>query len=131
MCYLLCKFKVGHAIHGFGVVFPKGQHGGIGFAIWGISQNVGGALLHSGPCCLGFLQLCFANSRGGHVLYVLGHQDPRDTMVMSTLCFVQHKVGHGASSVHHLNSFAPLLYLASTSVHVELVHLLIQVLFHV
>src|SRR4051812_32450936 len=61
----------------------------------------------------------------------LGQQDPRDTMVMSTLCFVQHKVGHGASSVHHLNSFAPLLHIPSTSVHVDPVHLLIQVMFHV
>src|SRR4051812_44584433 len=78
------------------------------------------------PLSFEFYKLCFVNSKGVMSYMFLGQQDPRNTMVMSILCFVQHKIGHGASPVNHSNSLPLLLVFLSTSVHVGPVHLFLQ-----
>src|SRR4051812_6612848 len=46
--------KMGHTIYGFGVVFPKDQHGDIGFAIWAFPKNEVVHLCTQAPVALEF-----------------------------------------------------------------------------
>src|SRR4051812_45604684 len=84
------------------------------------------------PVSFGFCKLCFVNSKGAMSYMFLGQQDPRSTMVVSILCFVQHKNCTWCKLCSPFKFLAPIA-LSSFQLQciVVLFILFFQVLFHV